>query len=574
MDERLKSLESAVAAIEATVARMEDRIGNLEVAEADNPELPLERPETGSDVNLASDIHGPVTAIMGSLALVGRSMLVLAGAFLLRALTENGTFAPMAGVAAGVVYAAVWVIASAMAASRGARASAGFYAVCSALIVGPLLLEASTTFDVISPATSLVTLAVMTGCGLLVATRWRFQSTAWVFSVGGVVTSAALATMRPPGELATAFIVLLGLAVFWLAEERGWGFLKIVTALAADLAVLRLTAIATATNTRAETFGPLHPSFVAIVQASLAVGFVGMVVIKALRGKRPLTIFDFVQTALVWLVGWGGAVQLAKAQNWGIGAISVVAVGVGLAAYFGAFGVVDRRQGRNRAFLYLSSLGLGLVLIGLPGVIGVASARVWSIVAVVVAAVGSRWDRVTLRVHALLLLIAAWVVSGLADQVAARFGGGGELGWGLPLATTLVAFLTVVTTVVVLVGRRLRSSGWAQCLPLTGMLLMSGMVLSSAISFAIGALMPGEIAMVAETVALSGITVSFALLGTRWGIAEAGWLVYPFLLATGLRMIATDLSSGRTLVLVIALTAYGAALIVSTRLLRTVKIRP
>ncbi len=42
----------------------------------------------------------------------------------------------------------------------------------------------------------------------------------------------------------------------------------------------------------------------------------------------------------------------------------------------------------------------------------------------------------------------------------------------------------------------------------------------------------------------------------------------PFLAVTGVRMLAVDLSSGHTLVLVMALTAYGTALIVSTWLLR------
>ena len=69
--------------------------------------------------------------------------------------------------------------------------------------------------------------------------------------------------------------------------------------------------------------------------------------------------------------------------------------------------------------------------------------------------------------------------------------------------------------------------------------------------------------------ALSLVTVGLGALASRWGIREAGWLVYPLLLVTGLRMVVRDFLSGQTLVLVIALAAYGLALIVSTKMMRT-----
>jgi hypothetical protein len=71
------------------------------------------------------------------------------------------------------------------------------------------------------------------------------------------------------------------------------------------------------------------------------------------------------------------------------------------------------------------------------------------------------------------------------------------------------------------------------------------------------------------TVALSALTISAAVLASRWGIREAGWVVYPLLTLTGLRVLLADLASGRTVVFVIALAAYGTALITSPKLLRS-----
>lgn len=399
------------------------------------------------------------------------------------------------------------------------------------------------------------------------AARRRLHWAAWIYAILGVATAAAMATMRPPGEAATAFLVLLGLTVLWLAEDRDWVALKWVTALTADLAVLRLTAIALAPGTRPENFGSIHPPVVAFLQILLVVGYVGTAVYRALRGRRKLSYFAFVQTALVAVIGWGGGLQLARVQDWGTTGLCLFAVVVGILGYCGAFGVVDRLQGRNRAFFYLSSLGLCLVLIGLPGAIGQFSAVIWSVAAVAVAVVGSRWDRVTLRVHAAILLLAAWVGSGFGKTVVLGLTGGTGAGPRY-IDAALVAVLTVVTTALVLFGRRLRSPGWVQRLPLTGLLALSVFVVASGVATGASSILSLGVSGVAGTLALSVATVGLAFLSSRGKVIEAGWLVYPFLAVTGLRMMAVDISSDHTLVLVIALTAYGAALIVSTWLLR------
>jgi len=573
MDERDDKLEMAIEAIRSTVTQLEGRIAALESVNRGAAVLLDEEAVNVHEGDLDPEIVLPPTDVMGTLTLVGRSLLVFAGAFLLRALTEGGTLSSGVGVAAGVAYGVIWILASAFVASRGARASAGFYAVCAAVIVGPLLFEASTSFDVLSPTAGIAILAGVTIAGWFVATRWRLHVPAWVFTLGCLITAASVATLRPPGEAATAALVALGLGSLWIADKFGWTGLKWLTAFSADLAVLRITAMATATGELPESVGAVHPTFVGLIQAVLVVGFVGTFVVESLRGRRSIGAFEFVQTAAVWVVGWGGAIRLAHVNGWATGALAFLAVIAGVAAYAGAFGVVDRKQGRSLAFIYLSSLGLGLILVGLPGVVGGAGSMVWAFLAVGAAVVGSRWDRVTLRVHAGVLLIAAWLSSGAVLEAFADLGGGGGLGANPRVETLVVGLLTLVTTLVVILGRRLRSAGWAQRLPLTGLLFMTAVAIAAAIVEVMAALLSPGSAVGVGTVALSLVTVGLAVLTKRWGIVEAGWLVYPLLVVTGLRMVAIDFSSGKTLVLVIALAAYGTALIVSTRLIGRSKLR-
>jgi len=570
MDERLEKLEAAVGALQAAVTRQDRRIAALEGGIAETPAVAGDATEAVEPVDPAPEAlpdQWPISAVRGTPALVGRSLLILAGAFLLRALTEAGTFANGTGVVLGLAYAASWIIAAAMAARKGARGSAGFFAVCAALIADPLIFEASTEFGVLSPTGSAVTLTIMTAAGLFIASRWRLQESAWVFVVGAMGTAATLAVVRPPGEAATAVLVALGLAAVWLAGRHGWEFLRWLTAVGADVGVLRLTAMASVPGGPHGVDPPNLP-LVVVLQAALLLGYVGSSCARAVRGRNPVRLFDYLQTALAWAIGWGGAIQVARASGSGIRGLAVFALLVGFAAYAGAFGVVDRRQGRNRSFLFLSSFGLALVLLGLPSAVGSASPVVWAVLALIAAAAGSHWDRVTLRAHAAVLLAAAWIASGVAAEAAGDISGRAGFDAAPGAIAIVVAFLTVITTLVVLFARRLKTSGWVQRLPLTALLVMSGIV-AVATLVSVAALVAPDSALWMGTVALSALTIVAAVLASRWGIREAGWVVYPLLALTGLRVALVDLASGRTVVFVIALTAYGAALIASPKILRS-----
>ena len=176
MNDRVDRVEAALTDLETEVRRLGQRVAALEQQPVLEPAA-----QAASETRVVSSereagtpgADGALAALAGTPALVGRSLLVLAGAFLLRALTEAGTFAPGTGVALGLGYAVVWIVAAARAASGGGKASAGFHSVCAALIADPLLFEASTAFGVLSPTVGAALLAGMTAMGMVVASRWR-----------------------------------------------------------------------------------------------------------------------------------------------------------------------------------------------------------------------------------------------------------------------------------------------------------------------------------------------------------------------------------------------------------------
>ncbi len=67
------------------------------------------------------------------LSLTGRAILILGGAFLLRAATET-TLNPQIGIALGLAYAIAWIGAAAFAAKKGRRTPAIFHIAAAAPI--------------------------------------------------------------------------------------------------------------------------------------------------------------------------------------------------------------------------------------------------------------------------------------------------------------------------------------------------------------------------------------------------------------------------------------------------------
>jgi len=564
MDERLARLERLVGSLEASVSRLERRVIVLEGRGEAEP-LQEGRAIVEDEALSSTPSDLALAAFRSTPALVGRSLLVLAGGFVLRALTEAGTVSPVTGIALGLAYAAVWVVAAARDAHRGRQVSASFFAACAAAIGNPLLFEAVTSFGVMTEHTAALALTGMTGVGLVVAARWNMRGAAWVFGLGCVATAVALAMSRPPGEAASAVLVVLGLAWLWFDQRRGWGALKWITAGVADVAVLRLTALALVPHALPPGFGAVHPWVVVTLQAVLVIGYLGAVAARVVRGDGRIRAFDVIQSVAAWAVGWGGAVRLARLNDWQTTGLFAVALAVGAASYIAAFGVVDRRHGRNRAFYFLSSVGVGLLLLGMPGVAGSWTAVVWAVIGVAVAVVGSRWDRVTLRVHAVVLLVAAWAASGLGAMVAGSLRGVEVATAGAALT---VAILTVAATGIVMAGQRTLTSKWMERLPLALLLAMSSLAVAAVLVAVTRPVAPGT-AVALGTVALAAVTVLLAFLASRWGVVEAGWLVYPMLALTGLKVVTQDLTAGRALVLVVALAAYGFALVVAPWLLRS-----
>lgn len=161
MSDRLSRIEARLGGIDQALADVHRRIGALEAlelrpSEALRPGIP---PTTSEAISPLLSAGRPDVSSLVSL--VGRTFVVLGGAYLLRALTESGRLPGRSGIVLGFAYAVVW-FGAADRTSVTRPLSGLFHGLAAVVISLPLLWEASAHFGLLSPAASAATLALIT----------------------------------------------------------------------------------------------------------------------------------------------------------------------------------------------------------------------------------------------------------------------------------------------------------------------------------------------------------------------------------------------------------------------------
>ena len=556
-------LEARLADLADVVARLEGRVAALERA---GPQARRSAAQAALDRSTipARQGGGAFDAAQATrvLSLGGRSFLVLAGAFVLRAVTDSGSIPAWLGVGLGFVYAGAWMIMADRAGKAGKTLSAAFHAVSVVIIGFPLLYEGATRFKLFPPAGAAAVLAALTAAALLLATRRSLPSLAWVVSLGGMVTALFL-MQKAGGNLVpgSLYLVLLGVATVWIGYVRDWTGLRWPAALVADLAVLLIA------NPQAQG----GPAGALLVQSALVALFLGSFATRTLYMGRKVVPFEMVQTAAVIAVGIGGAVWVAVRSGMGQAGFGVFAILFGAAAYAVAFSFVERRQKIRENFYFYTSVGIVLLLAGAALLLGEpARSLAWGVLALGVGFLAPRKGSRTLAVHSAIYAMAAAIGSGLLGQAVVTLFFGSSVSWRPGVATS--GALVAVAGCAWLTSRVPRSNVVEQAVPavvdLVLALALSGTVvawLAPGIAGSGTAASPGALATL-RTVVLVASALAAAWLGRSAALTEAGWLAYPLLGLTGLKMLLEDLKQGTPATLILAFACYGLALILVPRI--------
>ena len=549
------SAQTQLAAVLALVRQLEDRVTNLEALA--HPCAAVRETAAPAEPEPAAGARTAPAAVLG---LLGRTSLVLAGAFLIRACTEGGELPRLTGVVLGLAYALVWALAADRAGAKGGTLGAACHAIACAVIAYPLLWEATTRFAILPAAASAVILLAVTALLMAVALRHALEGIAWTIALAGLGTGFALmaATSAIP-VFCTMFLLFSG-ATLWLGGGLRWP-----AALAADAAFLSMAVLAVDPRSPELARSLPAPAVLALALA-LVVVYLGSFVVRALTRPRSVRAFEVAQTLLILPIGFGGAVRVAQASGTGTAALGLAGLVIGLGCYGAAFTFVRRQTEGSSDFRFLTLLALLLVLTSSPILLPPGwLALHFALLGLAAAALGRRFRRASLVVHGAVLLCAAALGSGLLALIGRAF-----LAPAAPWPWPPLAVLAALGAghVLLLTRRAPGPAPWGlrlACFALgaAGLLGLTALALRAAPA----ADSPGSLAAL-RTAALALAAMAAAALGRWLPAGDLGWMVYPLLGVTACKLLLQDVPQGRPLTLTLAFACFGTALLVAPRLAR------
>ncbi len=499
----------------------------------------------------------------GILSALGRLLLGIAGAYLLRAITEAGLVPQLAGTSLGLLYAAGWLVSSARI-SIGHRLSVVMHGITAACIVAPLLWEATVRFHTMPATASASVLALFVILGQAFAWRRDHSALAGVTAFAGAATAIALiiATLNPvPFAIALALAAAVVEFGAWRDRALAWRW---IAALACDFCGFLLLYLVTRPQGLPEGYAPIPVPTVAALLIALVTTYVASTALRTLALGIAITWFEVLQIALAAALAIAGGLRMSHgAAPWPL-LIALACLIFGAACYLAAF--AGLAAARN--FHAYATFALWLVLIGatlLPN-----AAILWSILALLAAAFAARRPGITPAMHSAIYLIAAASASGLLIYAAGALTGALTLpSVSLNAASILCTISAALAYALTLRSRKPGAISWTERVPAA---LMAALLCWTLAGLACRGLLrinvEAALASTVRTTAISVVAIALAWFGTRKSLRELIWILFPWMLFGAVKLVAEDFQQGRSATLFLSLLVYGGTLIALPRLLK------
>ena len=566
MEDRLQQLERKVELLTARMERIESRL-----ALGPTTDWPPRPALEASEPDLSAEFAPTRAAFARWIPLLGRTLLVLGGAFLIRALSDGGALRLEVGIALGLALATASIGLAHQASARGRRTSAQFHGVAGALIGYPLALETATRMGALPAWAATVIVGALTALLFVLALRDHLASLAWVGTIGCLGSVMVLTKATDALQELTVVTLLLAVSALWLSEVRHWKALPWLPVFAMDLLVLR--DLFTAIRARGPDRGPLILSLV-FCSTVTALSLVWLGYRSWLRAAA-LGTFEVAQTVIGVVIGLIALAQLGPRFGWGTAAVGVVAFALATASMAVALAIVPRGHSGSD-FLFYSAAAVALQFAGAAFLIPTSLRGVlWAALAWGAAVLVRRFPRPALWAYAVILGCAAAVASGLVEMFAQALIAGGEQAPRAPSVGSVVVFAVLLGVYQGVASSpvRLTRRGWFERGVATGLALLVALCTVAWVVQGERALLGGRSSdraflASARMVGLMVVANFFAWARRRLPLPELGWTAYVLLVLSGIKLLAEDIPYGRAATLVVAFALYGLSLIVVPRLTR------
>ena len=563
------------------VRDLQARVRNLEqnFAVAPTPAAPgLSESSPAEEESAAVPVLDETAALI---PIFGKALLAIAAAYLLRALAEARVLPLPVCIGAGILYSFFWLLMAARAAS-GRRAVAMVHGATSALVLAPLLWESTVRFQALPAWVAAASLIGYTAFGLVISWRKNLDMVAWITTLTGLSTAAALlmATRNLPPF--TAAVLAIAAAVELSACFNHWLRERWIAAVLSDLCVLLLTYIAARPGGIPEGYVPIAAPEVLAAQLALLAIYLGSTIVRTLVREFTITGFETAQCVATFLICLDGVLRVHQGDHVAAMATGLFLLTCGAACYGIAHLVLERKASSHRNFHIYSFFALALVLSGsLTLLDGAGLAATWAAAGVAGVWLGSKRGKATLEWHGILYLLFLAASAGLASWCGARLLGK-EMGWVSPgLAGWIAAGALLVAYAST--GKSASPSGASWDTRIRTLALATGALwciagLGVAAATAVCLAAAGEVRTAVicptlRTAVLTCLAVAGAWAGKKWQRPELSWLVYPLMVFTAYKLLTQDLPESHKLGLFASLLLYGGTLVVLPRILQTTVVR-
>ena len=503
--------------------------------------------------------------------LIGRTCLILGGAYVLRWMTDEGTLPRVGGTVLGIAYAIACLVPVYWRDGARQRLSAAACGVATALVAFPILWEATVRVKLLSPTMAALSMGGVTALALFVAWRRRVQALAWIISLGGLVATMFFLPVLGPATSFGFYLAFLGVVTLWMGYSLDWIWLRWPVAFVADVCVLAMAVTVTGASQRQRA------GEVMVLQLAIFAGYLVSIAARTLWRSRDVIPFEVVQTLALLVVAYGGAVYVMQETGAGAAGLGVASLVFGLGSYGVAIAFVDRSEGHWKNFFFYSSLGVVFTLAGVGLTVGASTqAMVWAGLAVAAAALGYRYSAIAVGAHSAIYLVAGASVSGLFTFMTDAFTAPATRVWaGISLPAWVMLASAAACAAIPVTAEpqyRGRPARIPQIVVVVMLLVGAGAaIIGYAVPLVSG--VPGQSADAAlvaaiRTVVLGAAVLLLAWMGGRGLFDEGRWLMYVVLILGGIKLLAEDFMAGRPATLVLSLAVYGAALIVAPRWVR------
>ncbi len=561
----MDELKDALAHFDARLETLERRVRALEGGAPPADTIPIKMTaSTAGPEATAGERALPQAG--GVFAVMGKAMLGIAGAYLLRAVAESGSFPKVVVVALALAYAATWMVWAARVQGDAVFASSA-YAATSAFILAPMLAELTLRFQVLSaPATGALLSAFVIGTFAL-AWRRRLAPLVWVALPAVVLT--ALGLLIASHELAPYIAALLTAALVseFAAGADRWRGLRFVAAPAADVAVLIFIYIYSLPESSRPGYAPVSKiALLALPTLLFAICGAGIVWRSVVRRCR-MNFFEIAQAAAVSVLAAAAWIRFAPVD--GAFVLGTCCWLFAAACYTAAFVNFDRVTEQHNYHVY-STWAAALVLAGSFLLLSpMLVAALLSAASIAATVIGVRVARLTPEFHGLVYLAAAAYASGLLSYAARALAG------TFPSAPGWMVWIVAVAAIVCFgIGEQAAGEHWNERLlrllavvlavSAVATFLVSCLVWLAAIGMTLGA---AHVAVI-RTLITCGLALALAAGGARWRRAELVWTSYGVLAVVSAKLLFEDLPHGHSGAISISIFLYAVSLIMVPRVAR------